>query len=333
MTARTIFAPRHRRRATACALLLALAGASIARAAEYPDHAITLIVPFPAGGPSDIGARALADAMGRQLGKAMVVENLGGAGGNLGATRVAHAAPDGYTLMYTNFSLAISPALYDNLSYDAVKDLASIGVASTSATLLLARKDFPAATFPDLVATMRAQGEKLLMATSGPGGPSDLCALLIMKSLATHFTLVPYKGTGPAMTDLIAGHVDLMCDSIITVAPQVKAGMVKTYGATGTTRSAFAPDIPTLDEQGMTGVDYSVWSALYAPKATPQAAVARLAAALQATLKDPDFAKASATLGQDIAAGEITAPAGADQFLVAEIERWSALLKNRPSSN
>jgi tripartite-type tricarboxylate transporter receptor subunit TctC len=312
----------------AVATLLALASASgRAAAADYPDHAIALVVPFPAGGPSDVGARALADALGRQLHQALVVENVGGAGGNIGATRAAHAAADGYTLLFTNFSLAISPALYDNLAYDAVKDLASIGVASLSATLFLARADFPAASMPELLATLKHDGEKILMATSGPGGPSDLCALLTMKSLGTRFTIVPYKGTGPAMTDLIAGHVDLMCDSIITALPQVKAGVVKTYGVTGKTRSAIAPEIPTLDEQGLKGVDYSVWSALYAPKGTPPAIIDRLAAALEAALKDPDFIKISTTLGQELPHGDITTPSGADAFLRSEIARWTSLLK------
>lgn len=324
--------PRWRRVAIAfLAALIALPAAS--RAGDYPDHAITLIVPFPAGGPSDVGARALAEAMGRQLHQALVIENLGGAGGNLGANRVAHAAPDGYTLMYTNFSIAISPALYDNLGYDPAKDLASIGVAATAASMLLARKDFPPTSVAALMAMMKEHGDKILMATSGPGGPSDLCALLIMKSLKTRFTIVPYKGTGPAMTDLIGGHVDLMCDSIITAAPQVDAGLIKTYGVIGAERSAFVPNVPTLDEQGMKGTDHKVWSALYAPKATPQPIVARLGAALEGALKDPGFMKTSATLRQDIASGDITTPAGADKFLVAEIERWSALLKNRPSSN
>jgi tripartite-type tricarboxylate transporter receptor subunit TctC len=318
----------------AAAILIALLASPVLSAgADYPSRAITMIVPFPAGGPSDIGGRALADAMGRQLGQAIVIENVGGAGGNIGATRTAHATADGYTLMYTNFSLAISPALYDNLTYDAVKDFASIGVASLSATLLLARSDFPAAQFPDLLATMKTDREKILMATSGPGGPSDLCALLIMKSLGTRFTIVPYKGTGPAMTDVIAGHVDLMCDSIITAAPQVKAGTVKTYGVTGKTRSAVAPDIPTLEEQGLTGVDYSVWSALYAPKKTPQAVIERLAGALQAALKDPDFLKVSVTLGQEIAPGDLTTPSGADAFLQSEIARWAPLLSGRTAPN
>lgn len=327
---------RSRRRAIVFgfgALVLAANSAPGACAADYPNRAITLVVPFPAGGPSDVGARALADAMGRQLQQAIVIENVGGAGGNIGATRVAHATADGYTLMFTNFSLAISPALYDNLTYDPVKDLASIGVASLSATLFLARADFPASSFPALLTTMKSDGDKTMMATSGPGGPSDLCALLIMKSLSTRFTIVPYKGTGPAMTDLIAGHVDLMCDSIITALPQVKAGTVKTYGVTGKTRSAVAPDIPTLDEQGLKGVDYSVWSALYAPKKTPEVVIERLASALQAALKDADFLRTSASLGQEIATGALTTPSGADQFLQAEIARWAPLLKERGAAN
>jgi tripartite-type tricarboxylate transporter receptor subunit TctC len=309
------------------ALLAAIAGAETAIAADYPDRAITMIVPFAAGGPSDIGGRALADAMGRQLHQAMVVENFGGAGGNIGASRAARAEGDGYTLMFTNFSIAISPALYDNLTYDAGKDFASIGVATFATTMLLARSDFPAASFADFLATLKSRGDTTLMATTGPGGPSDLCARLIMKALDVRFTLVPFKGTGPAMTELIPGHVDLMCDSAITAAPQVKAGLIKTYGLTGHERSASLPGLPTLDEQGLKGVDYKVWSALYAPKKTPPAVLDRLTVAFSAALNDADFQRINAQLGQEIASGAVATRTGADEFLQSEIARWAPLLK------
>jgi tripartite-type tricarboxylate transporter receptor subunit TctC len=312
--------------------LTALIAPSV-RAEDYPSRTITIVAPFPPGGPTDVGARALANTLGRRLNRSVIVDNVSGAGGNIGAARVAHATADGYTLMYTNFSLAISPAMFDQLSYDAMKDFASIGVVSQAATLLLARKDFPAANVGELLDMMKTRGDKILMATSGPGGPSDLCALLIMKSTGARFTIVPFKGTAPAMTDLAAGHVDIMCDSITTAMPQVKAGMVKTYGITGTSRSPFAPDLATLDEQGLHGVNHRSWSALYAPKRTPPAVIEMLSRAVGETMRDPEFRALNASLGQEILTGDLTTPKGADAFLAEEINRWPPLLKDRPKSN
>ncbi len=309
------------------------AAAGVAAAEDYPSRPITIVVPFPAGGPTDLGGRALANTMGQKLGNSVVVDDVGGAGGNIGAARVAHATPDGYTLMYTNFSLAISPAMFDQLSYDAVRDFASIGVVSHAATLLLARKDFPAGTVPDLMEMMKSRGDRILMATSGPGGPSDLCALLIMKSVGARFTIVPFKGTAPAMTDLIAGHVDIMCDSISTALPQARAGVVKAFGITGAERSAFAPDIPTLDEQGLHGVNHDAWSALYAPRRTPANIIDILSRSLRQSMEDAEFRKLNASQGQEILTGELATPAGADAFLAAEIKRWPPILKDRPPAN
>ena len=320
---------------TSLIALAALAVATSAHAADtYPSHAITMIVPFAAGGPSDVSGRALADAMGKQLHQSIIVDNVGGAGGNIGATKAAHANADGYTMMFTNFSIAISPALYDNLSYDAVKDFSSsVGVAIFSATMLLARNDLPAKTVPDLVSYLKANNEKVLMATTGPGGPSDLCARLIMKATDTKVTLVPYKGTGPAMTDLIPGPVDLMCDAVATAGPQVKGGLVKTFGVTGHERSHFVPDVPTLVKQGLANIDYQVWSALYVPAKTPKPVVDQITAAFQGALKDADFQKISTTLGQEIATGDLVTPAGADAYLKAEIARWTPLLKGSAAAN
>ncbi len=316
--------------------LIALAAlvATNARAAnDYPSHTITMIVPFAAGGPSDVSGRALADALSKQLHQTIIVENDGGAGGNIGATKAAHANADGYTMMFTNFSIAISPAFYNDLNYDAVKDFSSVGVAIFSATMLLARNDLPPKTVPDLVTYLKSNGEKVLMATTGPGGPSDLCARLIMKATDTKLTLVSYKGTGPAMTDLIPGHVDIMCNSVATAAPQVKAAVVKTYGVTGHERSHFVPDVPTLVEQGLTSIDYEVWSALYVPSKTPKPVLDRIAAAFKGALKDPDFQRINATLGQEQATGDLTTPAGADAYLKSEIARWIPLLKGSGAGN
>jgi len=302
-------------------------------AQTYPSRPIKMIVPFAAGGPSDIAGRTLADALARRLGQPVVVENVGGAGGNVGAARVAQSAPDGYTLMFTNISMAISPALYSDLAYDPVRDFVSIGIAVLSPTMLVARPDFATVPFKDFVEYLKSNGEKVAAATTGPGGPSHLCASLLMKQLKTRFNLIPYKGTGPAMTDVVAGRVDFVCDAVITAAVQAKAGSVKAYGIVGNVRSQIMPDLPTLAEQGLPDVAMQVWSGLYAPKATPGPVVDRLSGALEATLNDPDFQRKAVTVGQEIVPPELATPAGAAAFLRAEIDRWAPILKARESAN
>lgn len=314
-------------RSALAGLALQLAFAPPARAQKF-DHPVTMIAPFAAGGPTDVGARALADAMGRTLGVPVIVENVGGAGGNIGAARVARAAPDGSTLLYTNISLAISPALYDDLAYDPGRDFAAIGIANFAGTMLLARKDFPPATFSEFTTYLRERGRAILMGNTGPGGPSDLCARLLMRAIGSEFTLVSYKGTGPAMTDLIGGRLDIMCDSIVTAGPQVRAGLVKTYGVTGGERSRFAPDIPTLGEQGLQGVDHKVWSGLFAPAGAPTAILDRIHKGFVDALADKDFRAVAERLGQEIPTGALVERAGADDLLHSEIAMWGPLLRD-----
>lgn len=311
--------------ATVAAALLVFAGSG--RAENYPSHPIKLIVPFAAGGPTDVTARTLADAMSRQLGQPIAIENFGGAGGNVGALRAAQAPADGYTLLFTNFSMAISPSLYPDLQYDPARDFISLGIAVFQKTMLVARRSFAGTSFNDFLAYLKHNGDKVNAATTGPGGPSDLCATLLMKQLGTRFNLIPYRGTGPAMTDVVAGRVDFVCDAVITASIQAKAGTVKAFGIVGTSRSQIVPDLPTLAEQGLPNVAMDVWSGLYAPKATPQQAVDRIGAALQATLNDPAFAAAAEKTGQEIAPQKLTTPAGAAAFLQSEIARWAKVLK------
>jgi tripartite-type tricarboxylate transporter receptor subunit TctC len=298
-----------------------------AAAETYPSRPIKMIVPFAAGGPSDVAGRTLADALGRRLGQPVIVEDIGGAGGNVGAQRAAQATPDGYTVMFTNISMAISPTLYPDLAYDPVKDFVSIGVAVFSPTMLVARRDFANVPFADFIAYLKSNSEKINAATTGPGGPSDLCASLLMKELKTRFNKIPYKGTGPAMTDVVAGRVDFVCDAVITASVQAKAGTVKAYGIVGTTRSRLMPELPTLAEQGLPNVAMQGWSALYAPKGTPAPIVERLSSALQATLNDPDFQREAVAVGQEIVPPELATPSGAAAFLQAEIDRWATILK------
>jgi tripartite-type tricarboxylate transporter receptor subunit TctC len=300
-----------------------------ASAQTYPTRPIKLIVPFAAGGPTDVTGRTLADALGTRLGQPVIVENVGGAGGNIGAARAAQSSPDGYTLMFTNISMAISPALYPDLAYDPVRDFVSLGIAVFSKTMLVARRDFANVPFPQFVAYLQSKAGKVAAATTGPGGPSYLCASLLMKQLKTRFNLIPYQGTGPAMIDVVAGRVDFVCDAVITASVQAKAGTVKAYGIVGATRSQIMPELPTLAEQGLPNVAMEVWSGLFAPKGTPEAVVERLSGALKATLNDPDFQRKSVAVGQEIVPPELATPAGAAAFLRSEIDRWAPLLKAR----
>jgi len=304
-----------------------------ADAETYPSHAIKMIVPFAAGGPSDVTGRTLADALANRLGQPVIVENVGGAGGNIGAARVAQSAPDGYTLMFTNISMAISPALYTDLAYDPVKDFVSLGIVVLSPTMLVARPSFANVPFRDFVAYLKSNGDKVNAATTGPGGPSYLCASLLMNALKTRFNLIPYKGTGPAMTDVAAGRVDFVCDAAITASVQAKAGAVKAYGIVGSTRAHIMPELPTLAEQGLPNVAMQVWSGLYAPKDTPGPIVDRISAALTATLNDPDFQSRTVAVGQEIAPAKLSGPAGAAAFLKSEIERWGPIVRAGEHAN
>ncbi len=313
-----------------CSAFVLLALASGPRADEYPSHPIKLIVPFAAGGPSDVTARTLAEALSRKLGQPLVVENFGGAGGNVGALRAAQSAPDGYTLMFTNISMAVSPALYPDLAYDPVKDFVSIGVAVFQPTMLVARPSFAGVPFGGFVEYLKSNGEKVAAANTGPGGPSFLCESLLMRQLNTRFNLIPYQGTGPAMLDVAAGRADFVCDAVITAAVQAKAGSVKAYGIVGDTRSKLLPELPTLAEQGLPNVAMRVWSALYAPKRTPSPIIDRISAALQTTLNDAEFERKAEAVGQEVVPPELATPAGALAFLQAEISRWAPLVKAPP---
>ena len=308
--------------------LLLVPPAASAVADDYPSHPIKMIVPFAPGGPTDATGRMLAEAMSRRLGQPVVIENFGGAGGNVGALRASQSAPDGYTLMFTNISMAVSPALYPDLAYDPVNDFIGIGIVVLQPTMLVARPSFANTPFQDFIAYLKSNGEKVAAATTGPGGPSFLCASLVMKQLDTRFNLVPYQGTGPAMIDVAAGRADFVCDAAITASVQAKAGNVKAYGIVGDTRTKLLPDLPTLAEQGLPNVAMQVWSALYAPKGTPPAIVDRINAALRGTLNDPGFQSKMAAAGQETVPANLATPAGAAAFLRAEIAKWTPLIKS-----
>jgi len=308
------------------AVLTLLLAPLLAAAQSYPSKPITLIVPFPAGGPADVLSRNVAVALGKQLKQTLVVENVGGASGNIGAARAARATPDGYTLFYHNLGMATATLLYKNVDFNPLTDFDTIGLIASSPNVLLSRADFPASNFKELLAYIKAHQDKVTMADAGPGGPSSLCGLLFMSATGTRLTAVSYKGTAPAMNDLVGKQVDLLCDASATAAPQIRSGKVKAFGLTGRSRLASLPGVPTLEEQGLTGFDMVVWQALFAPRGLPKPVLERLVAALQASLGDPDLNAFFDKTGFQPVSRNLATPAGLSSFLKAEIEKWRPVI-------
>ena len=298
-----------------------------ASAQEYPAKPITMIVPFAAGGPSDILARNLASAMGKELRQTIVVANLGGAGGNIGTARAAKASPDGYTILMHNMGMALSPALFRKLDFDPLNDFEYVGLIGEAPSVLIARPDFPARDLTEFLGYLRANKGAVSFANSGLGGPSHLCGLLFMEATQTALAMIPYKGSAPAMNDLIGGQVDLLCDSVASAIPPIRAGKVKVYGVTTRVRLPMLPDVPTFDEQGLKGFELAVWSAVYAPKRTPEPILARLVAALQGAARDPGFKSSLDKLSYEAIPAERITPGALQAHLKAEIDKWGPLIK------
>ena len=311
----------------AAAAALALGLAAPASAQTYPDRPITLVIPFAAGGPTDVVARMMAAPMAKSLGQTVVVENTLGAGGTIGAMRVARAKPDGYTVFMHHMGMATSPALYRKLGFDPVNDFEPIGQVVDVPMTLLARKDFPANDLPALLAYIRANKDKVTLANAGLGAVSHLCGLLFQSQVGVDMTTVPYKGTGPAMTDLLGGQVDLLCDQTTQTVPLIKDGRVKVFGVTVPKRLAALPNVPTLDEQGMKGFEVKVWHGMYAPKGTPAPVLEKLNAALRAAMDDPTLKQRMTELSADIVPAEKMTPAGLRTFLESEIAKWGPVIR------
>ncbi|MGA8514547.1 MAG: tripartite tricarboxylate transporter substrate binding protein BugD, partial [Burkholderiaceae bacterium] len=307
--------------------LAALAALSVgftatSQAQAFPDKPISLIVPFAAGGPTDVVARMMAIPMGKALGQSVVVDNAVGAGGTIGANKVAKAAPNGYTIFLHHMGMATAPALYKKLSFDPLNDFEYIGQVVDVPMTLLARKDFPAKDFPELLAYLKANGNKVSMANAGLGAVSHLCGLLFQSQIGIELNTIPYKGTGPAMNDLLGGQVDLLCDQTTQTVPMIKEGRVKAYGATTLTRLAALPNLPTLHEQGLKGFEVKVWHGMYAPKGTPAPVLEKLNAAMRTAMKDPQVMQRLADLSSDVPATDKMTPAGLKTHLTAEIAKW-----------
>lgn len=308
------------------AAALVMLGSSAAFAQDYPTKTITMIVPFAAGGPTDTVARLVAQSMSVKLKQTIIVENVGGAGGTIGAARVAKSAPDGYTIFLHHIGQSTAPALYRKLTYNAIDSFEPIGLVTDVPMTIVARKDFPAKDFKELLAYVKANKEKVTYANAGVGSASHLCGMLFMTAIGTDLTTVPYKGTGPAMNDLLGGQVDFMCDQTTNTTSQIKGGKIKAYGVTTKTRLATMPDLPTLNESGLPGFEVAVWHALYAPKGTPKPIVDKLSGALQVALKDPTVKQRFADLGTEPVAESKATPEALRVYLKSEIDRWSPII-------
>ena len=305
-------------------LLLASAGAL---AQNYPSRPITLVVPFAAGGPTDVVARALSIPMGKALGQTVVVENKVGAGGTVAAGAVARAVPDGYTFLIHHNGMATAPALYRKLPYNPLTDFEYISQVVDVPMTLVARKDLPAKTFPELLAFLKAQGDKVNLAHAGLGAVSHLCGMVFRQAIGVDLTTVPYQGTGPAMAALLGGQVDLLCDQTTQTVPQIKGGTVRFYGVTTAHRIKALPDAPTLAEQGLKGFEVMVWHGIYAPKGTPKEATEKFNSAVRAALKDPVVMARMADLGAEIVPDAKLTPDGLRSWLKLETERWGPVIK------
>ena len=309
------------------AWLLAAACPTAALAQAYPTRAITMIVPFAPGGPSDTLARLTSEHLGRTLGQQIVVENVGGAGGVVGTERASRATPDGYSIFQHHGALPASMALYANLKYDARTAFEHVGLINTGPMVLTSRKTLDVKDARALFDWLKAQGDKATVAHAGVGSNSYMCALLVMQLTGAKPSLVPYRGTGPAMNDLVSGQVDVLCDQAITATPQVQGGTIKGYAVTSPERLVAIKDVPTYKEAGLAGFDMTVWNAMYAPKGTPKPIVDALHAALQKFIEDPKIVERFTAIGYAPFPKEMRTQEAHQRFLAAEVDRYVAMIK------
>lgn len=307
------------------AFLMVCACFSWASAAPYPTRTITMIVPFAAGGPTDTLARSLAQPLSKILGQSVVIEDVTGAGGSIGVERVVRAAPDGYTVGIGNWSThVLNGAIYD-LHYDLLKDLEPVVLLPSSPQLIVAKETVPAKDLNELVAWLRMN--KAVVGTAGVGSAGHVSGLLFQKTTGVPISFVPYRGAGPAMQDLLGGHIDVMFDQASNSLPAFRAGKIKAFAVTSSTRLAIAPEIPTVDEAGLPGFYVSVWHGLWVPKGTPADIISKLNAAVAQALADASLQKHFAALGQDEPKGDQLRPSALATLQKAEINKWWPILK------
>ena len=296
-------------------------------AQTYPTRPITMIVPFAAGGPTDTLARQLGVAMVKQLKQNVIIENTGGAGGNIGATRVVRAKPDGYTVLLHHIGMSTSPALYRKMEFNPLTDFEYIGLVADVPMTLSARGNFPPNNFKEFLAYVKENKAKLSLANAGLGAASHLCGLMLMSKMEADVLTIPYTGTAPAMTAILGGQVDIMCDQTTNTTGQIQGGKVKVYGVTTLKRVASLPNIPTLDEQGMKGFEVAVWHGMYAPKNTPKPVLDTLVKGMQEALKDNDLKASLAKLGTEPVPQNRATPEYLRTFLKSEIDKWGPVIK------
>ena len=295
-----------------------------AQAQPYPNKPITLVVPFAAGGPTDVVARMMAIPMGKSLGQSVVVENVNGAGGTVGATKVARSAPNGYTIFLHHMGMSTSPALYKKLSFDPLTDFEYIGQVLDVPMTLIARKDIPANNLQELIAYIKANESKVSLADAGLGAVSNLCGLMFKSAIGININTIPYKGTGPAMNDLLGGQVDILCDQTTQTVPMIKDGRVKVFGATTLKRLAALPNVPTLDEQGLKGFETGSWFGMAVPTGTPQAIITKLHAESTKALQAPDLRDRMIAEGAEFVGDT---PAQFTAYIRSELDKWGKAVK------
>ena len=311
----------------AATCLASFVAAGTAAAQGYPSKPVTLIVPAAAGGPTDTVARLIAESMTKTFGQTVVVENVGGAGGTIGMAKVARAAPDGYTIAVWHIAQATAPALYDGLKYDVVSDFDHLGRITDVPMTLVSKAGLPPKDIAEIIAWMKANQGKATYGHAGIGSASHLCMLILMKELGIKMEGVGYRGTGPAMNDLISGTFDVMCDQTTNTTGHIKDGRIKGYAVTTKAKVASVPDLPTLDSSALPGFEVSAWHALWAPKGLPKDVTDKLVAALKVALKDPKVLERFAGLGTEPVAEAQVSPEALKTYLESEVKRWDAVIK------
>jgi len=300
---------------------------SSVHAESYPSKTITLVVPFSAGGPTDTVARLIAQPMSKTLGQTIIIENVGGAGGTIAAAKVARSAPDGYTIFLHHIGMATSATLYKKLTYNVQTDFEPIGLVTAVPMTIIAKKDLPAKDIKEFISYVKANKDKVTYGNAGVGAASHLCGMLFMSAIGTDLTIVSYKGTGPAMNDLLGGVFDFMCDQTTNTTPQIEGGKVKAYAVTSKARVPSLKQLPTLQESGMKDFEVSVWHGLYAPKGTPKAVVDKVSAALRVALHDPVVKERFAKLGTEPEPDSRATPEAHRKHLKAEVDKWAPVIK------
>jgi tripartite-type tricarboxylate transporter receptor subunit TctC len=311
----------------AAALAAVLQSATGAVAQTYPTRPITLVVPLGVGGSTDVIARIMGEGMRASLGQPVIVENTTGAGGTIGVGRVARAAPDGYTIGIGQWGTNVASGAIYPLQFDLVKDFEPVALIATQPFLIVAKKTMPANNLGELIAWLKANANKASQGNSGIGTPSHVGGILFQNAIGVHFTMVPYRGAGQSMQDLVAGQIDMMLDTPALSLPQMRGGAIKAYAVTAKTRLALAPDIPTTDEAGLPGFYFSFWHAFWVPRGTPKEIVATLNKAVVQTLADPAVRQKLVDLSQDIFPRDQQTPEALGAYHKAEIEKWWPIIK------